>query len=178
MERVTKAKVLGAQDGKAGPLITCGVRFMAWGEETGSTVSLVEHPIPPRMMAAPLHRHTREDEYSYIVEGRVGAWADGEVVYGEPGDLIFKPRNQWHTFWNDRDEPARLIEVISPAGFEHFFDEMVEMPRGSDGVPAPEALGELAERYGLEFDMEGTERIRAEFDLRMEPLAAATAAGA
>ncbi len=46
MERVTKAKVLGAQDGKAGPLITCGVRFMAWGEETGGTVSIVEHPIP------------------------------------------------------------------------------------------------------------------------------------
>ena len=123
MERVTKAKVLGAQDGKAGPLITCGVRFMAWGEETGGTVSIVEHPIPPRALAAPLHRHTREDEYSYVVEGRVGAWADGEVVYGEPGDLIFKPRNQWHTFWNDGDEPARLIEVISPAGFEHFFDE-------------------------------------------------------
>ena len=47
MERVTKAKVLGAQDGKAGPLITIGVRFMAWGEETGGTVSIVEHPIPP-----------------------------------------------------------------------------------------------------------------------------------
>jgi mannose-6-phosphate isomerase-like protein (cupin superfamily) len=170
MERVTKAKVLGAQDGKAGPLITCGVRFMAWGEETGGTVSLVEHPIPPRTLAAPLHLHEREDEYSYVVEGRVGAWADGEVVYGEPGDLIFKPRNQWHTFWNDGDEPARLIEVISPAGFEHFFDELVDLPRDSDGLPAPEALGQLAERYGLAFDMEGTERIRAEFDLRLDPL--------
>jgi quercetin dioxygenase-like cupin family protein len=173
MERVTEAKVLGAKEGKAGPLVTCGVRFMAWGEETGGTVSIVEHPIPPRNLAAPLHRHTREDEYSYVVEGRVGAWADGEVVYGGPGDLIFKPRNQWHTFWNDGEEPARLIEVISPAGFERFFDEMVDLPRDPAGLPDPEALGELSRRYGLEFDMEGTERIRAEFDLRYEPLPAA-----
>ena len=105
-----------------------------------------------------------------MVEGRIGAWADGAVVYGEPGDLIFKPRDRWHTFWNDGDEPARLIEIISPAGFERFFDEMVDLARGPDGVPAPEALVELAERYGLAVDMEGTERIRAELDLRFDPL--------
>ena len=169
MERVTKAKVLGARDGKAGPLVTAGVRFMAWGEETGGTVSIVEHPIPPRTMAAPLHRHTHEDEYSYIVEGRVGAWADGEVVYGEPGDLIFKPRGQWHTFWNDGEEPARLIEVISPAGFEHFFEELVDLPRDANGLPDFEALGEIAERYGHEFDPEGTERLIGELGLRYEP---------
>ena len=167
--RVTKAKVLGAQDGKAGPLMTCGVRFMAWGEETGGGFSLVEHPIPPRNMAAPLHRHTREDEYSYVVEGRVGAWADGEVVYGEPGDLIFKPRNQWHTFWNAGDEPARLIEIISPAGFEKMFEEMVDNPI-ADGPPPPELLADFEARYGVEFDFEGTDRILAEQGLRFDPM--------
>jgi quercetin dioxygenase-like cupin family protein len=172
MERVTKAKVLGAQDGKAGPLMTCGVRFMAWGEETGGGFSLVEHPIPPRNMAAPLHRHTREDEYSYVVEGRVGAWADGEVVYAEPGDLIFKPRNQWHTFWNAGDEPARLIEIISPAGFEKMFEEMVDNPAPADGPPPPEVVSDMKERYGLELDFEGTQRLLAELDLRFEPAAA------
>ncbi len=166
MERVTKAKVLGADEGKAGWLVGCGVRFMAWGEETGGTVSMVEHPMPPRMLAAPLHKHTREDEYSYVVEGRVGAWADGEVVYGEPGDLIFKPRNQWHTFWNAGDEPAKLIEVISPAGFERFFEELVDL----DGPPSPEQIAEIAERYGHHFDIEGTVRIMEEFGLRFPPL--------
>jgi quercetin dioxygenase-like cupin family protein len=167
--RVTKAKVLGAQDGKAGPLMTCGVRFMAWGEETGGGFSLVEHPIPPRNMAAPLHRHTREDEYSYVVEGRVGAWADGEVVYGEPGDLIFKPRGQWHTFWNAGDEPARLIEIISPAGFEKMFEEMVDNPAPA-GPPPPEVLADLEDRYGLQMDFEGTEKILAEQGLRFDPM--------
>ena len=166
MERVTRAKVLGAQDGKAGWLVACGVRFMAWGEETGGDFSLVEHPIPPRTLAAPLHRHTREDEYSYIVEGRVGAWADGEVVYGDPGDLIFKPRNQWHTFWNAGDEPARLIEIISPAGFEKFFEELVDL----QAPPTPERIAEIAERYGHDFDLEGTVRIVEEFGLSFPPL--------
>ena len=81
----------------------------------------------PHALAAPLHRHAREDEYSYVVEGRVGALLGDEVVLAGPGDLIFKPRNQWHTFWNAGDEPARLLEIISPAGFERFFEELVEL---------------------------------------------------
>jgi len=168
MERVTKAKVLGKEDGKTGWLGGCGVRFMVSGEESGGGFSLVEHPIPPRTLAAPLHRHAPEDEYSYVVEGRVGAWADGEVVYGEPGDLIFKPRNQWHTFWNAGDEPARLIEIISPAGFENFFEELSDM--AAAGPPDPERLAELGQRYGHEFDLEGTARIADEFGLTFPPL--------
>ena len=81
----------------------------------------------PRALAAPLHRHTREDEYSYVLEGRVGALLGDEVLVASPGDLIFKPRNQWHTFWNAGDEPARILEIISPAGFERFFGELVDL---------------------------------------------------
>jgi quercetin dioxygenase-like cupin family protein len=73
-------------------------------EETQEGFSLVEHPMSPRALAAPLHRHTREDEYSYVLEGQVGALLGDEVVVGRRGDLIFKPRNQWHTFWNAGDE--------------------------------------------------------------------------
>src|SRR6202048_1920668 len=121
----TTAKVVGPADGKAGFLGSIGVRFMIDGHEAGQRFSLVEHPMSPRALAAPLHRHTREDEYSYVVQGRVGALLGDEVLIGGPGDLIFKPRNQWHTFWNAGDEPARLLEIISPAGFERFFRELV-----------------------------------------------------
>ena len=89
----------------------------------------------PRALAAPLHRHTREDEYSYVLEGRVGALLGDEVLVAGPGDLIFKPRNQWHTFWNAGDEPARILEIISPAGFERFFDELVDLG-GASSRPA------------------------------------------
>src|SRR4030088_1357010 len=123
----TTAKVVGPTDGKAGFLGSIGVRFMIGGDESGGGFSLVEHPMGPRALAAPLHRHNREDEYSFVLEGRVGADLGGEIVYGEVGDLIFKPRGQWHTFWNAGDSPARILEIISPTVFEQFFAEMDDL---------------------------------------------------
>src|SRR4029078_9974262 len=93
----TKPRVVGPRDGKKGFLGAMGVRFMIDGNDSGGGFSMVEHPIPPRALGAPLHRHSREDEYSYVLEGKVGALLGDEVVYGEVGDLIFKPRNQWHS---------------------------------------------------------------------------------
>ena len=120
--------------------------------------------MPPRKLAAPLHRHSREDEYSFVLEGKVGALLGGEVVYGQPGDLIFKPRNQWHTFWNAGDTPARILEIISPAGFERYFEELVELlPKA--GPPDPTAIGALAARYGLEVDFESIPRLAEEFGI-------------
>jgi mannose-6-phosphate isomerase-like protein (cupin superfamily) len=160
----TAARVLGPEDGKSGSVGGIGVRFMIDGSAAGERFSLVEHPMPPRALAAPLHRHSREDEYSYVLQGRVGALLGEEVVFGEPGDLIFKPRGQWHTFWNAGDEPARILEIISPAGFEHFFEELVD--GGGALQMAPEEFGELAARYGLEADPGSIPGLLERFDLR------------
>lgn len=144
-------KIVGPQDGKAGMLGSIGVRFMIDGEEThDGGFSLVEHPMPPHALAAPLHRHSREDEYSFVIEGRMGALLGDAEVYAEAGDLVFKPRDQWHTFWNAGDEPCRILEIISPAGFEHYFEEMVDAV--AQGPPDFPALAERAQRYGLEAD--------------------------
>ena len=94
---------IGPADGRLVDIQSAGVRFMAWSEETGGGFSLVEHPIPPHGLVAPLHKHSREDEYSYVLEGRMGALLGDDVVHAEVGDLVFKPRNQWHTFWNAGD---------------------------------------------------------------------------
>jgi quercetin dioxygenase-like cupin family protein len=145
------ARILGPNDGKAGVLAAIGVRFMVGGEESGGGFSLVEHPMPPRALAAPLHRHSREDEYSFVLEGRVGAQLGEEIAYGEAGDLIFKPRDQWHTFWNAGDSPARILEIISPAGFERYFDELVDLPTDRE-PPDREQIANTAARYGLELD--------------------------
>jgi mannose-6-phosphate isomerase-like protein (cupin superfamily) len=146
-------KIVGPSDGKAGNLGSIGVRFMIDTEETDNGgFSLVEHPLPPRRLAAPLHLHTREDEYSYVLEGRMGALLGDDVVYAEPGDLVYKPRDQWHTFWNAGDEPCRILEIIAPGGFEDFFDELVDA--GLEGAPDPEWLAATAARYGLQMDLE------------------------
>ena len=143
--------IVGPTDGKAGNLGSIGVRFMIDTEETpAGGFSLVEHPIPPRRLAAPLHRHTREDEYSYVLRGRMGALLGDDVVYAEAGDLVHKPRNQWHTFWNAGDEPCSILEIIAPGGFENFFDELVDASLA--GPPDLEWLAALSERYGLEMD--------------------------
>ncbi len=135
-------------EGPTGELGSIGVQFKLWGRETNGSVAVVEHPFPVGALVPP-HLHTREDEYSIVTEGEIGFRSgDREAVLG-PGGYITKPRGELHTMWNAGDVPARMIEIISPAGFENFFHELTEMLAG--GPPDPEAIGSLASRYGLEF---------------------------
>jgi mannose-6-phosphate isomerase-like protein (cupin superfamily) len=162
-------RVIGPRDGKAVDFNGFGVRFMAWAEETGGGFSLVEHPIAARTLCAPLHRHSREDEYSFVVEGRMGAQLGDDVLVAESGDLVFKPRGQWHTFWNPDDTPARVLEIISPGGFERYFAEMEEALASvdlSDLEAVGATIGRLGARYGLEADPESVPRLCAEHGLR------------
>lgn len=147
---ISAVRVVGPNDGKTGNLGGIGVRFMISGADSGGGFALVEHPMGPRALAAPMHRHSREDEYSYVLAGRVGASLGGEIVYGEPGDLIFKPRGQWHTFWNAGDVPARILEIISPAGFEKFFEQVTGLAERGD--LNPQTMAALADVYGTELD--------------------------
>ena len=158
-------KVVVPNNGREGFLGSIGVRFMIDGSEAAERFSLVEHPMSPRALAAPLHLHTREDEYSFVLQGRMGALLGDEVVEAGPGDLVSKPRNQWHTFWNAGDEPCRILEIISPAGFELFFAELVDM--GGVTQADPEALARLNERYGLEMQPETVTELLERFGLRI-----------
>jgi mannose-6-phosphate isomerase-like protein (cupin superfamily) len=152
-------RVVGPGDGKVVDLGSLGVRFMVWSEESGGGFSLVEHPIPPRTLAAPLHRHSGEDEYSYVLEGRMGALLGDAVVHADVGTLVFKPRHQWHTFWNAGDGPCRILEIICPGGFEHLFEEAAE-PRETTPGETP-----LDVRYRIEFDLESVGRLCEEHGL-------------
>jgi mannose-6-phosphate isomerase-like protein (cupin superfamily) len=165
----TAVKIIGPNDAAEGFLGSIGVRFMIDGAEAEKRFSLVEHPMSPRALAAPLHRHTREDEYSYVLEGRMGALLGDDVVEAGPGDLVFKPRNQWHTFWNAGDEPCRILEIISPAGFEHFFQELSDM--GGAIEADPEAMAQLCARYSLEMQPDSVPGLLERFGLQIgEPL--------
>jgi quercetin dioxygenase-like cupin family protein len=168
--QATAAGVLRPQNGKAGELVSIGVRFMVGRDDSGGGFSLVEHPMPARALAAPLHRHSREDEYSFVLEGRVGAQLGEDVVYGQVGDLIFKPRHQWHTFWNAGDQPARILEIISPAGFERYFEELTEL---SSGARRPDRgqIAAIAARSGLELDFGSIPLLVEEHEVRFGPAA-------
>ena len=127
-------------------------RFMIDGHDAGGRFALVQHLFAPRALAAPMHRHHLEDEYTYVLSGRIGAILGEDEVIGEPGDLIFKPRNQWHTFWNAGEEPAAVLELISPAGLEQFFRALGDFTE----PPTPEALAELAAPYQCDADLDRT----------------------
>ncbi|HEX5822970.1 MAG TPA: cupin domain-containing protein [Candidatus Limnocylindrales bacterium] len=125
-----------------GPL---GVVTKIPGTETNGVISIVEHPVAPRLLVPP-HVHKDHDEWSYILEGRIGARiGDDEFVAG-PGSYILKPRGIPHVFWNPDDSPARILEIITPSGLEEMFATFGEL--GARGELTPETMGETAARYG------------------------------
>ena len=146
--------VVGPADGDLVDFGGLTARLMTRGEG----FALVEHVIAPRTLAAPLHVHEHEDEYSYVLEGEVGVQVGDEVQYARPGELVLKPRGIWHAFWNRGDERARLLELISPSGFERYFEELAPLLQPE---PDFEGLAALQARYGLQVDMDTVATISA-----------------
>ena len=141
-------------------------RFIIRGEDTDGRFALVEHEILPRALAAPVHTHEREDEYSFVLTGRVGLQIGDEVIEAGPGDIVAKPRGIPHAFWNAGDGPARLLELISPAGFEHYFEELAPVLQ-APGPPDLERLAVIRDKYALSMDMGSREALIAEHGLQM-----------
>ncbi|MGW2050926.1 cupin domain-containing protein [Streptomyces sp. NPDC001858] len=127
-------------------------RFLINGSDTGGRFSVVQHLFEPRALGGPMHRHKNEDEYTFVLSGEIGAISNGQEIYASAGEWIFKPRDEWHTFWNNTDKPAAVLEVISPAGFEDFFKECVNLAT----PPSESLLTEMAAAYGIDFDWPAT----------------------
>ncbi len=140
-----------------------GVAFKLWGEDTGGSVAVVEHPFAVGTYVS-AHLHTREDEYSIVTEGEIGFRSgDREVVLGA-GGYITKPRGELHAMWNAGSVPARMIEIISPAGFECCFRDIADLAATGETEIAkfiaitdayglqlaePEWQADVIQRYGL-----------------------------
>jgi quercetin dioxygenase-like cupin family protein len=125
------------------------------GDATGGTFSVVRHAIAPGILGAPPHRHSNEDEHSFVLEGEVGFELGDEVRIASEGEVVTKPRGQMHTFWNRGDRPARILEFITPAGFEDYFSELAEIiPTAAGELPDFGRLAAAAERHHLDLDMD------------------------
>jgi mannose-6-phosphate isomerase-like protein (cupin superfamily) len=135
-----------------------GGRLKIGGDATKDRFVVAQLPeIAPRTLAAPLHRHHNEDEYSYVVSGKLGTLVEDEVLTAEAGTWLVKPRGQWHTFWNAGDEPCTMIEIVAPAGFERYFDEVARA--GGD----PERLARINEKYSIDMDMQSVPELCERF---------------
>lgn len=139
-----------------------GTRRVISAPDTAGAFGLVEHDLPARQLGSPVHTHQHEDEYSYVLSGRLSAQVGDRVHHADAGQLIAKPRGIPHAFWNAEPETVRFLELITPGGFEEYFFEMAVPLNARDMetmgriraryrlVVSPESVPELLQRYALE----------------------------
>jgi mannose-6-phosphate isomerase-like protein (cupin superfamily) len=155
---------LEAGEGERADFPGLGTRYIIRSDQTGGRFALLEHTIPPRGLAAPVHTHTHEDEYSFVLSGRMGAMVGDEVVAAGPGELVAKPRGIPHAFWNAGDEEVRLLELISPGGFAQYFADLAPI-LAAEGEPDFAALAKVQARYALTMDVETIGTLAERFGL-------------
>jgi quercetin dioxygenase-like cupin family protein len=147
---------------------TLGARLDVAPADSEANVAVVEHTLPPLTLAAPRHRHSREDEISYVLDGEMTVLADDELTTVSAGESVVKERNVWHTFWNAGDERLRFLEIIAPGEFSGFFEDVARL-----GTPDPtdeqwvSRFRSIGDRYGVEFDLERTPELLETYGLRM-----------
>ena len=156
--------ILSPDDGQLVWLGGLGIQFKLDGTNTEGAFSVVEHPLEPGAFAAP-HTHSREDEFSYVLEGTVGVKLGNQEFLVTHGSYIVKPRGIPHAFWNPGPEPARLLEIIAPAGFERYFVQLASLIN-KNVPPDEEAIEKLSNEYGLTYHMEQVPSLIAKHGLR------------
>ena len=133
---------------------------------TDGRLALLEVTIPPKTLIKP-HQHSKEDEYSLILSGRVGARV-GDTTYEEldAGTALVKPRDIPHAMWNVTDEPARILEIVTPAGLENYFEEVGPI-LAVHGPEWTKRYYALAEQYGLTILDDWSDELKARYGVRL-----------
>ena len=142
-----------------------GTTYKVLSKSVSGSAAVVEHTLEAKSLGAPMHKHTHEDEISYVLEGNLSVMQNGKIQTAALGEYVVKPRGIFHTFWNAGDERIRFIEIISPGNFEYYFAEIA--PFLAPGKPPElDKLMATAAKYGLEFDMSAATAIIKKFGLK------------
>lgn len=128
--------------------------MLATGEQTGGAYALADATVPPGG-GPPPHYHTREEESFFVLEGEIVFTVDGKPLIGKPGTFVQIPRNTPHAFKNQSANPARMLILVTPAGFENFmaaFAAELPTPDSPSIPPSPDEINKLltlAPQYGI-----------------------------
>lgn len=123
------------------------VTFRLSGRETNDAYAVLEFCLEPGRLIPP-HSHRVEYEVSYVLEGEIGVRIEDEQITAKQGCCVVKRPQVAHAWWNATASPARVLEVISPAGFEQYFRELAEI-HASRGARDLRLVADLQDRYGI-----------------------------
>jgi quercetin dioxygenase-like cupin family protein len=156
-------KHIAVGDGRTVQLF--GVRFSYKIEsaDSGGSLCVLEVEIPPKTLVKP-HLHSREDEYTYVLEGAVGVRIGDRYDEAGPGDYLVKPRGTAHAMWNAGTSSAKVVEMLAPGGLEEYFAELA--PILARHEPAATYYG-LAERYGITIQDDWIEEIEQRYGVKL-----------
>jgi quercetin dioxygenase-like cupin family protein len=163
MATAPAAKLVEPGQGKT--IMLFAVRFddKVTSADSGGALAALEVTIPPRTLVKP-HNHSREDEFTVVLAGTVGARVGDEVVEAGAGASLVKPRGTPHAMWNASAEPARVLEVLSPGGLEDYFEELAPVLR--EHAP-PATYDALAARYGLTIQNDWIEELERAYGVKL-----------
>jgi quercetin dioxygenase-like cupin family protein len=157
------AKLVEPGQGKTIMLFTVRFDYKVTSADSGGALSALEVTIPPKTLVKP-HNHSREDEFTVVLAGTVGARVGDRVVEAGPGASMVKPRGIPHAMWNLGPAPATVLEVVSPGGLERYFEELAPVLR--DKAP-PSEYDALAERYGLTIENGWIEELERTYGVKL-----------
>jgi quercetin dioxygenase-like cupin family protein len=159
----SKKIFIGPDDGDYLPVLDIVHKVTA--ESSGGSLTIEEWGLPPGQMIPP-HTHSREDECNFVLEGELTCDVGGEIVVAQVGSYVLKPRGVPHALCNTGTEPVRVLEILTPGGFESYFDEYEEIASklASEEINEDEhrrARAELGEHYGVTWHDERIPEARA-----------------
>ena len=167
MQGNNKKALIGPDDGAYLPVLDIVHKVTA--SSSGGSLTIEEWGLPPGMMIPP-HTHTREHECNFVLKGELTCDVGGEIVVAPVGSYVLKPRNVPHALCNTGTEPVWVVEILTPGGFEGYFDEYEEIASKlvSGEIDEGEhrsARVELGERYGVSWHDERIPEARARFGI-------------
>jgi quercetin dioxygenase-like cupin family protein len=163
MATAPAAKLVEPGQGKTIMLFAVRFDYKVTSADSGGALAALEVTIPPRTLVKP-HNHSREDEFTVVLAGTVGARVGDRMVEAGAGASMVKPRGTPHAMWNLGPEPARVLEVVSPGGLEDYFEELAPVLRAK---AAPSEYDALAERYGLTIQNDWIEELERTYQVKL-----------
>lgn len=161
-----KPQVIQADKARHISLYDVQFRYGIGSDETDGALSMLEVTIPPRTLVKP-HAHRREDEFTLILEGSVGARLGDETVEAIPaGSWLVKPRGVPHAMWNVTEQPARILEVVTPGGIESYFEQLAPVLK-QKGPEWTQRYYALTQEFDLEILDDWSDELKAKYGITL-----------